>query len=330
MTDNRNDDDAPWKEAIELYFQEFMTFFFPELAPQIDWKQPYEFLDKELQQVVRDADLGRRWADKLAKVWLNDGTETWILIHIEVQSQYQADFAQRMYLYNYRLSDRYNRSVASLAILADDRPSWKPTSYKKDTLGTQIHFTFSSAKLLDFDQNWTDLEANLNPFSTVVMAHLKARETKRNVYTRKEWKLRLTRRLYELGYSRNDILELYRFIDWLIELPAPIEAMFQQELALFEGDGTMRYVSTIERQGIEKGIEKGKQELGQSLILRQLKRRVGDLPESIIEQLHQLLIDDLEALGEALLDFEQMDDLKQWLRNYQQHNHLEGGDVQEG
>ena len=56
MTDNRAEYDAPWKEAIELYFHEFMHFFFPTLAPQIDWQHPYEFLDKELQQIVRDAE----------------------------------------------------------------------------------------------------------------------------------------------------------------------------------------------------------------------------------------------------------------------------------
>ena len=106
MADIRAEYDAPWKEAIELYFPEFMLFFFPSLAPKIDWQQQPEFLDKELQQIVRDADLGRRWADKLAKVWLLDGTETWILIHIEVQSQYQSDFEERMYVYNYRLRDR--------------------------------------------------------------------------------------------------------------------------------------------------------------------------------------------------------------------------------
>ena len=77
------------------------------------------------------------------------------LIHIEVQSQYQSGFAQRMYTYNYRLGDRYNRPVASLAILADDRPSWKPKSYKKTTLGTKMQFDFSIAKLLDFAQNWS-------------------------------------------------------------------------------------------------------------------------------------------------------------------------------
>jgi len=35
---------------------------------EIAWTQGQEFLDKELQKVVRDADLGRRYADKLVKV----------------------------------------------------------------------------------------------------------------------------------------------------------------------------------------------------------------------------------------------------------------------
>ena len=61
------DYDSPWKEMLELYFQEFMAFFFPEIATEIEWEAGYEFLDKELQQVVRDADLGRRIADKLAQ-----------------------------------------------------------------------------------------------------------------------------------------------------------------------------------------------------------------------------------------------------------------------
>jgi hypothetical protein len=98
--------------------------------------------------------------------------------------------------------------------------------------------------LLDYGEDWTALEANRNPFATVVMAHLKARETRNNAITRKDWKLRLTRRLYEQGDGREDILELYRFIDWLIELPEPLEAEFQAALVAYEGEATMRYVST--------------------------------------------------------------------------------------
>jgi hypothetical protein len=253
MTDSRSDYDSPWKEAIELYFREFMVFFFPAIAPDIDWHHDPEFLDTELQQIVRDADIGRRWADKLVKVWRVDGTETWLLIHIEVQSQYQVEFAQRMYVYNYRLRDRYNRPVVSLAVLADDRPQWRPHTYETSVLGCEVRFHFPVVKLLDYGEDWTALEANRNPFATVVMAHLKARETRNNAITRKDWKLRLTRRLYEQGDGREDILELYRFIDWLIELPEPLEAEFQAALVAYEGEATMRYVSTIERQGIQKG-----------------------------------------------------------------------------
>jgi hypothetical protein len=87
--------DSPWKEALEKYFPEFMAFFFPEAYANIDWSRDYEFLDTEFQQIVRDAELGKRLADKLVKVWRRDGKPSLVLAHIEVQSQYEADFAQR-------------------------------------------------------------------------------------------------------------------------------------------------------------------------------------------------------------------------------------------
>ena len=64
------DYDSPWKEAIEQYFPAFMAFFFPEIHADIAWYQGYEFLDNELVRVVRDATIGRRYADKLVKVFL--------------------------------------------------------------------------------------------------------------------------------------------------------------------------------------------------------------------------------------------------------------------
>jgi predicted transposase YdaD len=78
----------------------------------------------------------------------------------------------------------------------------------------------------------------------------------------------------------------------------------------------MRYVSTIERQGIQKGREEGRQQEGRSLVLRLLNRRIGELPESVIQQVNALSIESLEALGEALLDFRSMDDLEQWFTTY--------------
>jgi hypothetical protein len=93
----RDDYDSPWKEALERYFPAFMALGFPEAYAGIDWARGYEFLDKELQPVVRDAELGRRLADKLIKVWRVDGEEAWVLIHLEVQGQVETGFAKRMF-----------------------------------------------------------------------------------------------------------------------------------------------------------------------------------------------------------------------------------------
>ena len=73
----------------------------------IDWARGYEMLETELQQVIREAALGRHRADKLAKVSLRDGEEAWILIHVEIQSQEEADFPRRMFTYNGRIFDLY-------------------------------------------------------------------------------------------------------------------------------------------------------------------------------------------------------------------------------
>ena len=78
----------------------------------------------------------------------------------------------------------------------------------------------------------------------------------------------------------------------------------------------MPYVTSIERMGIADGLEQGRQEersRQRSLILRQLVRKVGVVPEPLTDRISKLPIEQLEFLAEALLDFTQLDDLLQWL-----------------
>ncbi|MFE8033019.1 hypothetical protein [Thiohalocapsa marina] len=113
------DHDSPWKEALERYFPDFLALLFPAIHAEIDWSVPYRSLDGELQQITGDADSGRRYADKLLDMRRRDGHETWVLVHVEVQGEVQTPFAERMFQYNYRIRDRYDRSVVSLAVLSD-------------------------------------------------------------------------------------------------------------------------------------------------------------------------------------------------------------------
>jgi hypothetical protein len=81
-----DDYDGPWKDALHYYFQAFLAFFFADIHADIDWSRKYEALDKEFQQIIRQAKIGKRLTDKLFKVWLPGGAERWILIHVEIQA----------------------------------------------------------------------------------------------------------------------------------------------------------------------------------------------------------------------------------------------------
>jgi hypothetical protein len=114
---------------LEHFLPHFLSFFFPEIHQAIDWSRGYESLDKELHQIIRGAKMGRRLADKLFKVWRKDGEEAWLLIHIEVQGQREEEFPERMFVYSYRIYDRYRRLAVSLAVLCDSDPGWRPDHF---------------------------------------------------------------------------------------------------------------------------------------------------------------------------------------------------------
>ena len=142
------DFDSPWKDLLDGYFERFMAFFFPETWKDIDWEKPNEFLNTEFQKIARDTETGRRLVDRLVKVWRKDGAETWVLVHVEVQGQKDSGFAERMYIYHYRIYDRYHRKVASLAVLADNSDTWRPNHFGYSMWGCEVDIKFPIVKLM--------------------------------------------------------------------------------------------------------------------------------------------------------------------------------------
>ncbi|HNX77781.1 MAG TPA: hypothetical protein PLM07_14170 [Candidatus Rifleibacterium sp.] len=251
----RTDYDSPWKDLVEKYFQQFMEFFFPEIAASIDWQKKYEFLDKEFQKIAVEGVTGRRYADKLVKVNELTGQEAWVLVHLEIQGQEDSDLARRMLVYHYRIFDRYQKRIASLALLADKNIKWRPQEYCHELWGCELSFRFPMVKLLDVASKVEDLENSQNPFAIAAFAHLKTIETIGNDSKRLEFKTYAARALYKAKFDRQTILELFRFLDWIMTLPADYENAYTETLNELEEN--MRYVTTFERRGIAKGIEKG-------------------------------------------------------------------------
>ncbi len=277
MPSTHDDYDSPWKDAVERYLPEFMAFFFPAAFAAIDWAKGYTFLDQELQAVVQDAELGRRYVDKLVRVTLLGGEERWILVHIEVQGTREAKFAERMFVYNYRLFDRYRRPVASLAVLADDAPGWKPSSFELDALGCEHRFKFPTVKLLDSAGQEDDLLSVENPFALVTVAHLVTRATRNDMTARFAAKLRLVRLLYARGWDRQRVIDLFTVIDWMMRLPDELAGQLWREIETIEEGQKMQYVTSVERLGIQKGRAEGKAEA----LLRQLRRRFDTLAPDV-------------------------------------------------
>ncbi|MDQ1327040.1 MAG: hypothetical protein QG641_320, partial [Candidatus Poribacteria bacterium] len=270
------------------YFKEFIEFFFPQAYSDIDWSNKYESLDTELQQIVQDSELGKRMVDKLVKVYLKDGKESWILIHVEVQSQREIDFAKRMYIYNYRIFDRHDRFVISLAVLGDEHPSWKPNRFGYDMWGFKVGIEFPVIKLLDYRDRWDELEKSRNPFAVVVMAHLKTQETSKNNEDRKRWKFYLAKLLYERGYEKEDIIQLLRFIDWIMRLPEDLNISFWREVRQLEEGKSMPYLSSFEQMAIKRGMEEGKQQEVLCLLIQILNIKFKEIPRNIIEKLEKI------------------------------------------
>jgi len=82
-----------------------------------------------------------------------------------------------MYIYNYRLFDRYRRHAASFAVLGDTGKKWRPKTYKQELWGCKVSFGFPAVKLSDYGKKWNSLRADKNPFAVVVMAHLLTQKT---------------------------------------------------------------------------------------------------------------------------------------------------------
>ncbi len=112
----RDDRDGAWKEILGRRFPQALAFFQPEAYAQIDWERGVEFLQQELREAARVAAKGRRVVDVLARVWLKDGEDAWVLLHVEVQSHPDPNFDQRMFIYNTVLFARHRGPIVSMGV----------------------------------------------------------------------------------------------------------------------------------------------------------------------------------------------------------------------
>jgi len=168
-------------------------------------------------------------------------------------------------------------------------------------------------KLTDYHESLEDLLAADNAFAFITAAHILTRRTRKHPQERYAAKQRLVRLLYQRQWEKQQVIDLFIVVDWLLHLPPALEKQLQSEIKILEEAESMRYVTSIERFGIEKGIEqgleqgleRGRQEgllVGEARILsRQLERRFGVLPDWVVDRLNRAEQADLECWGDRVV-----------------------------
>ena len=223
------------------------------------------------------------------------------LIFLEAQMQRDTKFYSRYFRGIFSYIDQYeiSRNWRGLLILLNKRLELGSELPHRNLLNSQVERLYLE-DLLHQD----DLSPNLALLRLIVtpkdQAGLAARKILNSVSTEAEFQLKL------------DLVEsilVNKFTQLTLE-------EIQKMLNLKEADITQtRFYQEVLEIGEKKGLQQGVQQGEASLTIRLLKRRCGNLTAIQEQKVRSLSISQLESLGEALLDFQNMSDLENWLQD---------------
>ena len=219
--------DELWKDAMENLFQCFIKLIAPDFYPHVNWSKPISFLDQELHQISPKSEETKRFVDRLVRVWMLNGEERWVLVHVEVQGyrkpkasvnevNRETEFSRRMFIYFYRIYDKFNRDILSISVFADPSEGFKPDRFNYEFFGCELSFRYRTYKILEQDDK--ALEASDNPFALVVLAAKRNLQSREDEEKRFSFKRELIRLMLDKGYRREEILHVFRFLDGVLAL----------------------------------------------------------------------------------------------------------------
>jgi hypothetical protein len=284
--------DILWKGALEDLFDDFLRFFYPEAESLFDLNKGFQYLDKELDQLF-PAEAGNhspRYVDKLVKVFKKSGGEEWVLIHIEVQSYTDQDFAQRMFQYYYRILDLYNQPITAFAIFADTNKNFHPKQYEREFLGTKVLYSYNTFKIID--QEDSVLQESENPFAMAVLsAKLALSRSSLQDQQLFDRATDIARRLLGKQMPKDKIRKVMNFLKYYLSFENPdMFAKFEKEIAILtERSDTMG----LEELLLAEAKKEGKHE--EAVAIATVMKKDG-IPNEQIAKFTKLSIEEIEKL----------------------------------
>ena len=336
------DFDGAWKEALRTHLQIILAIYFPDIAQLVNWEIEPVWLDKELSRVIGRAKKKARVVDLLVRVQMVSGEPLQLLLHVEVQTSVEPNFAVRLAEYNGGLKYVLHERVVTLVILGDLNVNWMPEEDRFQCGGFLSHHRFPICKLVSRLANeWQD---NWSLPVILARSQIEALKTRGDPEGRLVAKYRLIRQLFELKMQRDEILSLYTLIDWMMRLRPDLEAELNQQIVLLEQEHQMPHMTSMEKQGFERGKQEGKQEGWQEgkqegwqegkqegwqegkqegwqegrigLLLQLIENRFSPLPMLVKQQIESLSGTQTDALTADFFKLSSLSSLQDWLNSH--------------
>jgi predicted transposase YdaD len=264
----RRKNDILWKGIMEIVFEDFLRFVYPDADRLFDWEKGFEFLDKELGEMYPEPEkkTATCFVDKLVRMTLRDGSETLFLLHVEVQGETkkQNQFAERMFRYFYRIFDRYRKPVTSIAIFTGSDGKRLPNTFTYEFLGTRLTYQYNALRILDYGDE--ELAKSDNHFALTMLAAkqalLKGRDLDEKLL---KGKLFVFRKLYEKGiFGRQKMEAILSFLGNYVKFEKPeTYCKFEEEVGKITGK---RNTMDIFEQVAEMRKEEGKREMTRKFV----------------------------------------------------------------
>ena len=241
--------------------------------------------------------------DLVAKVSLKTGGKKFVLVHSEFESEKEPDFPRRMFRYYCQLFLRHDTEIVPIAVFTDDA-HWKtpvPDQFQLSLAGkTFVRFDYHLVKLRDLD--YRQFLGTNNPLAFGLMAKMNYNRAER-VRLKADF-LRLILACSVDPARRSLLVE---FVETYLPLAGHEQTEFEQLVAGDQEYAEIEQMITVyEKKGIEKGIEKGKQE---DLILL-LAKKFGKLSPAVRRRIRQIeSTEKLDSLLLAVLDARSLDEL---------------------
>jgi predicted transposase YdaD len=157
--------------------------------------------------------------------------------------------------------------------------------------------------------SWREYLRRPNPIAAALMSRMRIRRAERPRVKAECLRLLATLRL-DPAKSRL----ISSFIDTYLNLRGRERRLFTRELHAMPAD-ERENVMELTTSWKEEGREEGRLQEAAQLVLRQLRRRIGQVSEAQTGQIEALPLEQVESLGEDLLDFSTGTDLERWLRS---------------